>query len=59
MAPLGVYANNIFQMVSVFQNEITAIVIGILLHISTTILFESSDGHKFNTKKIIIIILGT
>ena len=35
-----------------------AIVIGILLHISTTILFESSDGHKFSFQKIITIIIG-
>jgi hypothetical protein len=30
----------------------------VLLHISTVILFESSDGHKFNIKKIIVICLG-
>lgn len=35
-----------------------AIVIGIFLHISTTILFETGDEHQFNMKKIISIILG-
>jgi hypothetical protein len=36
-----------------------AMVIGIFLHISTTILFESTDGHKFSFTKIITIIIGT
>jgi hypothetical protein len=35
-----------------------AMVIGIFLHISTTILFESSDGHNFSTQKILAIIVG-
>ncbi|MBR9847740.1 MAG: ZIP family metal transporter, partial [Algicola sp.] len=37
---------------------INAIVIGIFFHISTTILFETGDGHKFNLSKLIAIILG-
>lgn len=58
MAPLGVYANN-FMLLDKYANEIMAIVIGILLHISTTILFESSDGHKFSFQKIMTIIIGS
>ena len=58
MAPLGVYTGSIFQDISTFQDEIMAIVIGILLHISTTILFESSEGHKFSIQKVIAIIIG-
>jgi zinc transporter ZupT len=34
------------------------LLIGILLHISTTILFESSDGHRFNLLKLIVIVIG-
>lgn len=34
------------------------VLIGILLHISTTILFESSDGHRFNLLKLIVIVVG-
>lgn len=43
-----------------YFDKIMAIVIGIFLHISTTILFESgsADHHKFNRKKAIAIILG-
>ena len=35
-----------------------AVVVGILLHVSTIILFESSDKHKFNTKKLLVILFG-
>jgi zinc transporter ZupT len=61
MAPLGVFAGNLFASLADFDfhNEIMAIVIGIFLHISTTILFESSDGHKFSSQKIFAIIVGT
>lgn len=58
MSPLGVYAGSIFESISTFQDEIMAIVIGILLHISTTILFESSEGHKLSLQKIIALIIG-
>ena len=58
MAPLGVYAGNIFGALSAFQDEIMAMVIGIFLHISTTILFESTDSHKFSFTKILTIIVG-
>jgi zinc and cadmium transporter len=34
------------------------LVIGILLHISTTILFESEEGHTFNIKKLSATLLG-
>ena len=59
MAPLGVYSGNIFSFLSFYHNEILAIVIGIFLHISTTILFESTDGHRFSFTKIMTIIIGT
>ena len=58
MAPLGVFAGNLFTALANFHNEIMAMVIGIFLHISTTILFESSDGHKFSLQKILAIIVG-
>jgi zinc transporter ZupT len=36
----------------------TGIVTGILLHISTTVLFESSENHRFNLYKFITVIFG-
>ncbi len=37
---------------------ITGMVVGILLHIATTIIFETSEGHRFNAAKFISILLG-
>jgi zinc transporter ZupT len=41
-----------------FFDIILAMVVGIFLHISTTILFESDEQHHFNIYKFIAIILG-
>ncbi len=35
-----------------------AIILGMMLHISTTILFEVSENHKFNLIKVLSIIIG-
>lgn len=58
MTPLGSIFNQ--NMISSAQTEhyINAVVIGIFLHVSTTILFESSRDHRFNGSKVILIILG-
>ena len=40
------------------QFEITAWVVGMILHISTTILFESSENHSFNLRKLSVILLA-
>ena len=58
MAPLGLFTSQVFEGIIAYNNEIMAIVIGILLHISTTIIFESSNNHKFTKSKIIAICLG-
>jgi len=34
------------------------LVIGILLHVSTTVLFESGEGHSFNLRKLVATLLG-
>ena len=41
------------------SRELMAFVIGIFMHISTTIFFESSDVHKFNFAKLGAIGVGT
>lgn len=58
MTPLGNYISNNFTFVEHYETEITAVVIGIFLHVSTTILFESSKNHKFNLVKMSAVILG-
>ena len=58
-APLGLYlaGNHILPFLENSQ-IIIALAVGIFLHISTTILFESSEGHKFDLKKFAIIVIG-
>ena len=58
MTPLGTFASDSFPVLNAYYTQITAIVIGILFHISSTIIFESSEGHKFNIAKISMIVLG-
>lgn len=58
MTPLGTFVSDNVPFITQYYTEITAIVIGILFHISSTIIFESSEGHKFNIAKISMIILG-
>lgn len=58
MTPLGTLISDQLEFISHYYTEISAIVVGILFHISSTIIFESSEGHKFNLAKLIVIILG-
>jgi len=58
MTPLGTFISGTIPILQDYYTEITAIVIGILFHISSTIIFESSEGHKFNIAKISMIVLG-
>ena len=56
MTPLGVFLSANVPFFDRYYTEVSAIVIGIFLHISTTILFESNEGHKFNVTKLVTII---
>ncbi len=58
-SPIGLFLakNNIFSFVE-NSTVFLALAVGIFLHISTTILFESGEGHKFDLKKFLTIILG-
>jgi zinc transporter ZupT len=58
MTPLGTILSDYLPILNEFYIEITAVVIGILFHISSTIIFESSEGHKFNVAKVSMIIFG-
>lgn len=63
MGPLGAWSGEIFgigsqEEFSGWYKRIMAVVIGIFLHISTTILFESGSGHRFNLYKMAAIITG-
>lgn len=41
-----------------FPGMMQAMVVGILLHIGTTVLFEAGEGHAFNKKKFLATCLG-
>jgi zinc and cadmium transporter len=63
VTPLGSFTSyaigeNLIGNFSVYFDQIMAVVVGIFLHISTTILFESSENHRFNLLKFLVIILG-
>lgn len=58
MTPLGTYLSANLSFLIDYYVPISAFVIGILFHISSTIIFESSEGHKFNLAKLLAIIIG-
>lgn len=58
MSPLGALISEKVLFFKEYNVEITALIIGVFLHISTVILFESSENHKFNLQKFLAIIGG-
>ena len=63
MSPLGYLfseglSNGSIGDLDKYFDRIMAIVIGIFLHISTTILFESSVDHHFNIRKLTAVLAG-
>lgn len=64
MSPLGYLlsagiSNGSIGNITAYFDRMMAVVIGIFLHISTTILFESSVDHHFNKRKLIAVLAGT
>ena len=57
MAPVGAFIGNLSFLES-HAPYLLAMVIGIFMHVSTTILFESSEDHHYNRRKGIAILLG-
>ncbi|MFM1874785.1 MAG: hypothetical protein RL266_522 [Bacteroidota bacterium] len=62
MAPLGGLVTHFFEdriiEVGQFQGIVQAMLVGVFLHIATTIIFESDKGHAFNLTKLVAILLG-
>ena len=56
MTPLGSLAAEFLSISPTVIYSINSVVIGMFFHISTIILFESSEGHHFNLNKILMII---
>jgi zinc/iron permease len=58
MTPLGTFLSDTVPSLINYHTELSAIVIGIFLHISTVILFENSEGHRFNLLKFLSVCVG-
>lgn len=58
MTPMGSFISNNFPVIQDYIHFINAFVVGVYLHVSTTIILESNEGHKINLTKFATIILG-
>lgn len=63
MTPLGsVFSNlldaSLITSLDTYFKYILAVVIGIFLHVSTSILFETEENHRYNFQKFITVIAG-
>jgi zinc and cadmium transporter len=57
MAPIGMFVSSITGLAE-YSRYLMAIVIGIFMHISTTILFETEDQHRISRTKLFAVIVG-
>jgi zinc and cadmium transporter len=57
MGPVGMFIST-HTGLAVYSRQLMAIVIGIFMHISTTILFESEDHHRFPLGKLFAVLIG-
>ncbi|ARN71459.1 ZIP family metal transporter [Nonlabens tegetincola] len=58
MSPLGTLLNEYILFDDELVTIIKAIVAGIVLHVSTTLILEASEAHKFNLAKMLVMIIG-
>jgi zinc transporter ZupT len=58
MSPLGMLTSSFMEPLVHYHAQLTGVVIGIFLHVSTTILFETGEGHRFNLYKAAAILAG-
>jgi zinc and cadmium transporter len=57
-SPVGLIFSETVELSGMYSEVLFALVSGSFLHISTTIVFESSPEHKFKISRILISILG-
>ena len=62
MTPLGslfsVVMDAALPAMHAWFNYILAVVIGIFLHVSTSILFEAEENHRYNLQKFLTVLIG-
>jgi zinc and cadmium transporter len=63
MTPLGSLTSNLIRLNSDLSSGVAfyyimAVVIGIFLHVSTSILFETGENHRYNVQKFMSVLAG-
>ncbi len=58
MSPLGCFIAEHVSWINKNSVIVNSLVVGVLLHVSTMILFESNENHKFDFKKFGAVLLG-
>ncbi|MCX6276491.1 MAG: ZIP family metal transporter [Bacteroidetes bacterium] len=63
MSPLGsglsyLLNSSLSASMEAYFNNILAVVIGIFLHVSTSILFETEENHRYNLQKFLTVCAG-
>lgn len=61
ITPVGMLLGNLFSdrnAIEHFEALALALTTGIFLHISTTILFETGEHHRYNFRKLLVIFCG-
>ena len=58
MAPMGAFIGSSFNSDTTIYQQFLAVSIGIILHLSTTILLETNEEHHISFKKLVPILLG-
>ena len=58
MVPIGMVIGNQLVEYSDAFTAVISIVIGVFLHISTTILFENNESHTYGRRKLVAIAIG-
>ncbi|MDD4068527.1 MAG: ZIP family metal transporter [Bacteroidales bacterium] len=58
MAIIGSLLNQNLEILHPYQNIILGLVVGILLHVSITTLFDSEESHEYNLTRFLIVILA-
>lgn len=58
MAPLGAFLGAELESYQALLNPMIALSVGIILHLSTTILIETNEEHSVSWKKVLPMLLG-
>lgn len=58
MGPLGAIINNLIPAFSQYSEYILAFVVGILLHVSVSILFDTKQDKKYNFIRLLVVLIS-